>query len=231
MLRCHMKNNLFCCSFFMKHHWGKLSSAHLALILKWPHVKKYVKWNCVSCSLVTVNTQTVVDMCDLHSAEKIIFWKVSFILTSSLGFTAACLMMSCSRIIRHLRVLSHTNNESTPKMPRTVSSLSSSTSTAPPPLMVDIFNLIKACQLYWFWHFQLWHSRLWAPWAVDLLICDEGPYQRGTTWTRSLFVFLIALRCLLETLMYGCCLRPTPLLLPIINPSLDRSLLFNLCCS
>lgn len=38
----------------------------------------------------------------------------------------------------------------------------------------DIFNLIKACQRYWFWHFQLWLSPLWAPWAVDLLICDEG---------------------------------------------------------
>ena len=43
-----------------------------------------------------------------------------------------------------------------------------------PSPMGDIFNLIKACQRYWFWHFQLWPSRLWAPWAVDLLICDEG---------------------------------------------------------
>lgn len=37
----------------------------------------------------------------------------------------------------------------------------------------DIFNLIKACQRYWFWHFQLRLSLLWAPPAVDLLICDE----------------------------------------------------------
>ncbi len=51
----------------------------------------------------------------------------------------------------------------------------------------DIFNLIKACQHYWFWHFQLWLSRLWAPQAVDLLICDEGgpisagPHGRGAS--------------------------------------------------
>lgn len=43
-----------------------------------------------------------------------------------------------------------------------------------PSPMGDIFNLIKACQRYWFWHFQLRPSLLWALLAEDLLICDEG---------------------------------------------------------
>lgn len=102
----------------------------------------------------------------------------------------------------------------------------------------DIFNLIKLCQHYWFWHFQLRPEpfmgceRLRIYWSVMVAgVCVGGPYQHGTTWMRSLSVFLMALCCLQETLTYGRRLCPTPLPLPIINPSLDSSLLFNLCRS
>lgn len=112
----------------------------------------------------------------------------------------------------------------------------SGASTPPPSLAGDIFNLIKLCQHYWFWHFQLRaepFTGLAVPWIYWSVMRGRARrrYQHAATWMRSLSVFLMALRCLPQTLTYGRRLRPTRLPLPIINPSLDSSLLFNLCRS
>lgn len=130
----------------------------------WPFTAE--TWNCGCCKTLLIQV--------VYTRRKVT--------TSSLGYCIChCLfnvITTCHRMVKnHLRVLS---NIRCPCMQHTVSSLGKQLwypppSTTPPLSPAgDIFNLIKACQRYWFWHFQLWLSPLWAPWAVDLLICDEG---------------------------------------------------------